>query len=127
MVEQLLRILLVDDDPHIRGHFGQLLSDELPGATIVEIGTAEDILPLIEREHWDVVLLDIRLPGKSGLAILPELKAVRPRLPVIMLSGLREVPYTAAALRAGASAFVPKDRASDDLLPTIRRLMDPSP
>lgn len=118
-----LRILLVDDDPGIRRRVRRLLADELPGALCVEAATAEEGLALAQSHRWDAIVLDVRLPGRSGLEILAELRACHPELAIVVMSGLPEAPYTAAAISAGASAYLPKERAPENLVETILSLV----
>jgi two-component system invasion response regulator UvrY len=116
------RILLVDDDPGIRTRVGQLLADELPGAVCVPAANAEEGLALAKSAGWDAIVLDIRLPGRSGLEILGELRTGYPELAIVVMSGLPEVPYAAAAILAGASAYLSKERAPENLPEMIRSL-----
>jgi two-component system invasion response regulator UvrY len=120
------RILLVDDDAGMRRHVRRLLAEDLPGAEIVEVESADDALARVRREAWDVVILDIRLPGRSGLEVLPDLRAARPLLPIIVMSGLPEAPYAGVAARAGASAYLVKEQAPEQLVETIRGLLSRS-
>jgi DNA-binding NarL/FixJ family response regulator len=115
--------LLVDDDTAVRRGIRGLLADELATAIVEEVASAEDALERVRSERWDLVLLDIRLSGRSGLDALPDIKAACPGLCVVVLSGLPERPYAAAALRIGAAAFVCKERAPEDLTMTIVRLL----
>jgi len=123
MLPSVIRVLVVDDDRGIRSRVRQLLADEIPTAVIGEAASGEEALIHIAAEACDVVVLDIRLPGRSGLDVLPEIRSARPSLPVVVMSGLPKEAYGSVALKAGAAAFVPKDRAPEDLAPTIRRVL----
>jgi PAS domain S-box-containing protein len=117
-------VLLVDDDADVRRRAGQLLEDH--GCTIGEAGTAEEAIDMIRGEkNWDAVVLDVRLPGLSGLRALPQLLARRPELPIVVCSMMPEDPYAEAARRAGAAGFVRKDRIPEELVPTVLRLVRP--
>ncbi len=121
------RILLVDDDPAFRGRLTAMLVEDLAG---VDIHASSTMATAIERglaEAWAAVLLDIRLPDGSGLAILRALKAARPELPVIMVSSLPPAQYADAALHLGAFAYVSKDRVSQDLIPVLDRALRSAP
>lgn len=122
-VPSLRRILLVDDDVAWRDDVRQLLAEEVPEALIVAVGSAEEALARVHGDDWEVVLLDIRLPGQSGLDVLPRLRAAKPSAPVVVMSGLPEQPYAAAAHAAGASAYLMKERAPELLTRTVRRLL----
>jgi DNA-binding NarL/FixJ family response regulator len=77
----------------------------------------------LRREKWDVALLDITLPGKSGLDLLKELKAARPRLPVLVLSAHPEDQFALRALKAGAGGYLTKDSAPEELVKAIRKIL----
>lgn len=126
MVAAPVRVLLVDDDAPMRCHIRQLLADEWPQATVVEAATAEETLSFVQIGHWDAVVLDVRLPGRSGIDILPDLRSSRPKLPIVVMSALPAAPYASVALRAGASVYLTKDRAPEELVETLRRLILPS-
>ena len=82
----MIQVLIVDDHAIVRRGLRALLSDEFHGAVFGEASDAQQAMKEVRREKWDVALLDITLPGKSGLDLLKELKAIRPRLPVLVLS-----------------------------------------
>ena len=104
------QILLVDDDARLRGSFRLLLTQ--PGREIAEAGSGEDALVLLKNRVFDLVLLDIGLPGISGLDVLRWLAENRPHTGVMMVSGQRELEAAVRALRHGALDFV---RKPDDL------------
>jgi DNA-binding NarL/FixJ family response regulator len=100
-----------------------LLSDELHGAAFGEASNARQALEELRGEKWDVALLDITLPGKSGLDLLKELKAARPRLPVLVLSAHPEDQFALRTLKAGAEGYLPKDSAPEELVKAIRKIL----
>lgn len=116
-------LLIVDDDAAFRRRLMQLLSDELPAAIVTEAGTAEEALRLVSESPWDAVLLDIHLPARSGLDILPELRAMRPALPILMISHLPEDPYRSSSMRLGASSYVAKAHVMDRLVLELHRCL----
>ncbi|MDB4964958.1 MAG: transcriptional regulator, LuxR family [Myxococcales bacterium] len=118
-----LRILLVDDDAGVRAAGRRLMTSELASVFIGEATTAEEALVAIARESWDVVVLDVRLPGRSGLDVLPAIRGLRPDMPVVVWSALHQEPYAAAALACGAAAYVDKEFAADELVPVIERVV----
>jgi len=127
MSPSAIRVLVVDDNRAIRSSVRQLLADEIPTALIEEAASAEEALTRLRGEACDVVVLDIRLPGRSGLDLLPDIRAARPSLPVVVLSGLSKAVYGAAACKAGAAAFVSKERAPEELALTIRQVLGERP
>jgi DNA-binding NarL/FixJ family response regulator len=110
-----LRILLVDDNPAVSQRIGEYLATSLPQAEMVAAATAEEGLYLAWSQPFDLVLLDMRLPGRSGIEVLKELRTCKPGLPVIIVSSLPESPYSTLARRAGAAGFVTKSALVQDL------------
>ena len=109
------RILLVDDHPAVSQRIGELLVGSLPEAEVVSALSGEEGLSLAWTQPFDLVLLDLRLPGRSGIEILKELRAIKPLLPVIIVSSLPDSPYATLARRAGAIDFVTKSALVQEL------------
>ncbi len=118
-----MRVLIVDDHAILRRGLRSLLSDVFARAEFGEASNAEQALEQIEKKEWDVALLDITLPGKNGLDLLKELRAVRPRLPVLVLSVHPEDQFAVRALKAGAEGYMTKDSAPEELVQAIRKIM----
>jgi two-component system invasion response regulator UvrY len=117
------RILLVDDHEVLRDGVKRVL-DKPPGdATFGEAGTVQEALKLVREQNWDVVVLDISLGDRSGLDILKELKQLRPRLPVLILSMHSEEQFARRAFKAGASGYVTKDSPGAELLKAVNKVM----
>ena len=119
----MMRILIVDDHAIVRRGLRDLLSDEFHGAAFGEASNALLALEQLRKNEWDVVLLDISLPGKSGLDILKELKADWPRLPVLVLSAHPEDQFAVRALKAGAGGYMTKESAPEELAKAIRKIL----
>jgi DNA-binding NarL/FixJ family response regulator len=119
----MMRFLIVDDHAIVRRGLRALLSDEFHGAAFGEASHAQQALEEIRKVKWDVALLDITLPGKSGLELLKELKAARPRLPVLVLSAHPEDQFALRALKAGAEGYLTKDSAPEELVKAIRKIL----
>jgi DNA-binding NarL/FixJ family response regulator len=119
-----MRILIVDDYPVVRHGVRQILVDAYPTAFIEEAENGEQALDLIQASPWDLVLLDIGLPGKSGMDCLHDIQHLRPEVPVLMFSCYSESQFAMPALRAGASGYLTKDRAPEDLLYAVQRIID---
>ena len=117
-----MKILLIDDHAILRTGLRRILTDEFPGAEIGEAADADEALAEIERE-WDVILLDISLPGRSGLDILPHLRLTCPAAKIVVLSSFGDQQFAVRALRDGASAFLTKERAARELLDAIRTVL----
>jgi len=119
----MIRVLIIDDHAIVRRGLKALLSDELPGAAFGEASHAQQAMEELGREKWDVALLDITLPGRNGLDLLKELKAARPRLPVLVLSAHPEDQFALRALKAGAGGYLTKDSAPEELVKAIRKVL----
>jgi DNA-binding NarL/FixJ family response regulator len=122
MTEKRIRILIADDHPIVRAGFKQDLSDTPDLVVADEAGNGQEVLQYLKKKKYDVVLLDISMPGKSGLEILKELKTDYPQLPVLILSIYPEEQYAIRALRAGASGYLTKASAPNELISAIRKI-----
>ena len=118
--EVVRKILLVDDHPAVSQRIGELLSSTVPRVEMVSAASGEQGLALLAEQTFDLVLLDLRLPGCGGIDVLKELRVSRPRLPVIIISSLPESPYATLARRAGAHDFVTKSSLAQDLGRAVR-------
>jgi two-component system invasion response regulator UvrY len=118
----MLKILIADDHPVVRQGLKQIIAET---ADIVVSGEAVDGLEAINKVRagdYDVVLLDISMPVKNGIDVLAQLKYERPKLPVLMLSMHPEEQYAVQALRAGASGYLTKESAPEELVGAIRKV-----
>jgi DNA-binding NarL/FixJ family response regulator len=118
------RILLVDDHPAVSQRIGELLAGAVPEAEMVSALTGEEGLDLAWKQSFDLVLLDLRLPGRSGIEVLKELRTSKPLLPVIIVSSLPESPYATLARRAGAAGFVTKSALVQELGHVVKSALD---
>jgi DNA-binding NarL/FixJ family response regulator len=116
-------ILIADDHAVVRRGLVQLLSDELPGTRFGEADSAPAAVAAGRTGEWDLVILDISLPGRSGLDALKDLKAARPQLPVLILSMHPEEQFAIRALRAGAAGYVTKQSAPDELVAAVKKAL----
>lgn len=117
-----MKLLIVDDHPVIRHGLRQLIEEDFKAPLIGEAGTARELLDSIRSEEWDLVILDVNLPDRNGLEALKEAKRLRPELPFIVLSLYPEEQYAMRAFKAGASAYLTKDRTLSELLSAIRKV-----
>jgi two-component system invasion response regulator UvrY len=118
----MIRILVADDHTIVREGLKQILGEVNDMAVRAEAASGQEALAKIRSDVFDVVLLDISMPGRSGLEILKEIKAEHPRLPVLILSMHAEEQYAVRALRAGASGYLTKASAPDELIGAIRKV-----
>lgn len=115
-----MRILLVDDHAMLRAGLRRIIEDEFARVVIAEAASAEEALVQLASAAWEVVVLDISLPGRSGLDLLPALRERFPASRVIVLSSFGDPQFAVRALREGALAFLTKERAARELLDAIR-------
>jgi len=118
-----MKILIVDDHAVIYQGLKRILDDEFEGATFGEARHSQEALDLVSRERWDLVILDVDLPGRGGLDVLKQMRAEHPKLPVLMFSMHSEEQFAVRALKAGASGYVAKDSASERLVEAIRKVI----
>jgi len=116
-------ILIADDHAIVRKGLVQILTEGSEAVAVDEAESGEEALMKVRDNEYDLVLLDISLPGKSGLEVLQELKSLSPELPVLMLSMHPEEQYAVRVLRAGASGYLAKGSAADELADAIRKVL----
>jgi DNA-binding NarL/FixJ family response regulator len=119
----MVNIIIVDDHPIVRQGLKQILSEEPDMAVFGEAQNSQEVLELIRKQDWDIVVLDISMPGRGGLDVLKEIKHERPKLPVLILSIHPEDQYAVRALKAGASGYLTKESAPEALVRAIRKIL----
>lgn len=119
----MLQLLLVDDHFILRQGLKQILSDELIDAVFGEADNAAEALALLRSQHWDVLILDINLPGRNGFEVLAAVQRDYPALPVLVLSSTPEDQLGMRALRAGASGYLNKQTAPEQLVVAVRQVL----
>lgn len=119
----MIRILITDDHAVVRRGLKEIVMHEVPGAVCSEADDAQQVLVQVQSQVWDLVILDINMPGRSGIEVLRDLKRMHPRLPVLVLSVHPEGQYGKRLLKAGASGYMNKDVAPDELIKAIRRVL----
>lgn len=115
-----MKLLLVDDHTLVRRGLTHLLQTCIEGVEITEAGSADDAVEILSAAKHEVALVDIRLPGRTGLELLQEIRATWPDLPVIILSSYDNGEYVKAALAEGASGYLLKDTTPEDLVQAIQ-------
>jgi two-component system invasion response regulator UvrY len=119
----LIRILIADDHAIVRQGLKKILAEEFTNAKFTEAGTSLEVLQHVREQDWDVLVLDISMPGRSGLDILQEVRDLRPKLPVLFLSVHPQDQYAIRALRSGAAGYMTKDSAPLELVSAIRKVL----
>ncbi|MFQ6607911.1 MAG: response regulator [Fidelibacterota bacterium] len=120
----MIRIFVLDDHAIIREGLQRIISKTNDIKIVGEAGDAKEIIKKVVNREWkvDIVLLDITLPGRSGIEVMNELKAIRPELRFLVLSIHPEDQYAIRALRSGASGYMTKDSAPEQLVGAIRKI-----
>jgi two-component system invasion response regulator UvrY len=118
-----MNVLIVDDHPVVRKGLRTLLEEDFERPSIGEAESSGRALELIRGGTWDIVILDITLPPRNGLDVLREIKAERPKLPVLVLSMHPEDQYAVRAFRAGAAGYMTKETAPKELADAIRTIL----
>jgi two-component system invasion response regulator UvrY len=119
----MIRVLIADDHAVVRQGLRQILGDTPEMLVAGEATNGQEVLDKVRAEAWDVVVLDISMPDRSGLDILKQLQSERPKLPVLVLSLYSEDQYALRVLKAGASGYLTKDSAADELVKAIRKVV----
>ena len=119
----MIRILIVDDHPIVRSGLKEILVRELEGASCGDARDAAQGLAEVNSHPWELVILDITMPGRSGLELLGDLKRLQPKLPVLVLSMHSEDQYGKRVLKAGASGFMNKESAPEELIKAVQKLL----
>jgi len=117
-------ILIADDHAVVRAGLRQFLDED---SNIVEVGeaaTGNETLDQLRTRDWDLVLLDINMPDRSGIDVLRHIRSGYPRVRVLVLSGLPERQYALNVLRAGASGYLAKDAAADELMKAVHTVLN---
>ena len=118
-----MKILLADDHAVVRHGLKQILTDAFKRATYGEARNAQEALDLVWKHDWDVVVLDITMPGRSGLDVLREIKQSKPRLPVLVLSMHPENQFAVRVLKCGASGYMTKESAPEELVGAVKKVL----
>jgi len=119
----MIKVLVVDDHPIVRQGLKQVISEESDMAVLGEAQNSQEVFELIREQDWDVVVLDITMPGRGGLDVLRDIKHEWPKLPVLMLSVHPEDQYAVRTLKAGASGYLTKESAPEELVRAIRKIL----
>ena len=119
----MINILIADDHAIVREGLKQIVSSQADMKVAGETHNAQGVLDLVRAGNWDVVVLDINMPGRNGLEVLKELKQEHPKLPVLVLSVHPEEQYGIRVLKAGAAGYMNKESAPEELVTAIRKVI----
>jgi DNA-binding NarL/FixJ family response regulator len=120
----MIKLLIADNHVVVRRGLKRILADAPDIVVAGEAASGEEVLNAVRGEDWDAVVLDITMPGSSGLDVLKQLKHERPQLPVLILSVHAEEQYAVRALRAGAAGYMAKNAAPTALVEALRRIVN---
>jgi two-component system, NarL family, invasion response regulator UvrY len=120
---RLVKVLIIDDHEVVRLGVKQILGRALPHVELGEADTGQKGIAAVQRETWDLAIVDISLPDQSGLGLLCELHSLAPNLPLMVLSLHAEEQYAVRAFRAGAMAYLTKQTASDELVKAVTQVL----
>jgi two-component system invasion response regulator UvrY len=118
-----MMILIADDHAVLRKGLVQILAEEHPDAHFGEASTTTETLACLSRHRWDVLVLDIFMPGRTGLEVLHEVRRHHPNLPVLVLSSAPEEQLAVRVLKAGASGYLNKQAAPENLALAVRKVL----
>jgi DNA-binding NarL/FixJ family response regulator len=119
----MIRVLIIDDHEIVRRGLKEVLEDGFSRLETGEAASSRVALELITTQDWDIVLLDINLPGRNGLEVLSEVKRLRPRTPVLVVSGYPEEEFAIRSFKLGASGYLNKSLAADEVLVAVKKVL----
>jgi DNA-binding NarL/FixJ family response regulator len=118
-----MKILIADDHAILRAGLKHLLSDYPDIEVGGEAANGQEVLAQVRSQRWDALLLDMTMPGKSGIELIKQIKTITPKLPILVLSMHKEDLFAVRALKAGASGYLCKDNAEDQLVAALRKIV----
>ena len=119
----MINILIADDHAIVREGLKQIVAEESDMKVTGESSNADEVMLILKKDNFDIAVLDINMPGKSGLDILKDLRIQYPDLPILILSMYGEEQYGIRALKAGAAGYLKKVSAPDELVNAIRKIV----
>jgi len=118
----LIKVLIADDHTILRAGLKHMLS-EYPDIRVGgEAGNGLEVIAMVQAEPWDVLMLDMTMPGKSGIELIKQIRSLAPKLPILVLSMHKEDVFAVRALKSGASGYLCKDNAEDQLVAALRKI-----
>ena len=118
-----MRILLADDHVVLREGLKQILAEAFPQAEFGEASTTQQTIDLLSHGAWSVVVLDVFMPGRSGLEVLSEVRKNHPALPILVLSSAPEEQLALRVLKGGASGYLNKQVAAENLVLAVKKVL----
>ena len=118
----MIRVLVADDHTIVREGLKQILAKSGDLLVAGEATNGNDVLKMVREQEWDVLVTDMSMPGRNGIELIKLVKEARPKLPLLVLSMYGEEQYAVRAIRAGASGYLNKESASEQLVAAIRKI-----
>lgn len=118
-----MNILIADDHAIVRKGLIQLLKEDFPAAKISEVSDGIGVFQQVKDQVWDIILLDISMPGRNGIETLKQLRSMGVKTPILILSMYPEEQYAIRALKAGASAFINKENTTEELRIAVTKVL----
>lgn len=118
-----IRILIVEDHPIVRRGLRETLAEAFPHASFGEATEGREALVLCREQEWDIVTLDIKIPGIDGFGLLDELRRLRPRPQVLVVSAYPAATFAVRAIKGGAAGYLAKSQAPDELVAAVERIL----
>jgi two-component system, NarL family, invasion response regulator UvrY len=118
-----MKILLTDDHAVVRQGLKLILADHFKNAVFGEARNAHEALSRVSKDKWDVAVLDVTMPGRSGMEVLREMKKLKPKLPVLVLSMHPEDQFAVRMLKGGAAGYLTKESAGEELVGAIKKVV----
>ena len=119
----MIRIVIADDHEIVRAGLKQIISDDEDMEVLGESNNGENLIELVKKNDYDVVLLDLKMQGISGIDVIKHIKVIKPDLPIIVLSMHAEDQYAVRTIKAGASGYLTKETAAENLVSAVRRVV----
>ena len=119
----MIRIVIADDHEIVRAGLKQIISDDEDMEVLGESNNGENLIELVKKNDYDVVLLDLKMQGISGIDVIKHIKVLKPDLPIIVLSMHAEDQYAVRTIKAGASGYLTKETAAENLVSAVRRVV----
>jgi two-component system, NarL family, invasion response regulator UvrY len=119
----MIKVLIADDHTIVRKGLKQILSEGMSSIQFGEASNANEAISLLKKQKFDIIILDVSMPGKSGLDLLKDIKVSNPKLPVLVLSMHPEDQYAFRVIKAGAQGYMTKDSAPEELVSAVTKIL----
>lgn len=119
----MIRVVIIDDHDIVRHGLKQLLAGEFPELEFGEAKNSQEATELMQRQEWDLALLDINIPGRNGLEVLEDIRRLQPKTRVLVLSAYPEEEFAIRSIKLGAAGYLNKNSAIDELIAAVKKML----